>query len=114
MHAVLDAVLPHPLLRDRVLVLLRDAKEAFEVLSCKASDDRLRLETPELARDDRCMVEVFIILILLVLISDVLRSEKPVLGIVSCIVSEDYRRRLDLNAMIGFDFDTSLRLYIII
>lgn len=49
-HAVLDSVLPHPLLRDRevLLVLLRDAKEAFEALSCRASDDRLMLETPEL------------------------------------------------------------------
>jgi hypothetical protein len=62
MHAVLDSVLPHPLLRDGVLpVLLRDAKEAFEVLSCKASDDRLMLETPELDRVDRCMAEVFMI-----------------------------------------------------
>jgi hypothetical protein len=63
MHADLDSVLPHPLLSDRLLlVLLRDAKEAFEVLSCKASDDRSMLETPELDRDDRCMVEVFIIM----------------------------------------------------
>ena len=62
MHAVLEWVLPHPLLRDSVLLaLLRDANEEFEVLSCKASDDKLILETPEFDRDDRCMVEVFII-----------------------------------------------------
>jgi hypothetical protein len=50
MHAVLDSVLPQPLRKDRELLvlLLRDAKEAFEVLSCKASDERLMLETPEL------------------------------------------------------------------
>ena len=55
-HAFLDSALPHPRLRLGVglLVLLRWLEE----IPCKARDDRLRLETPELVSVDRCIFVV--------------------------------------------------------